>query len=199
MKTKELIKQKALLLFNELGVMNVTLREIANRLNKSYGNITYYYSTKEELIIELFEDMNEELSILHTVNIEQESLMMYFLKLPDFSYKITLKYLFFSKDYVELKRIYPKFFKNIQLLNKARKAKWLLLLVKLKEEGYLKKELIIQDLEYIMYLSVSVRMYYFQELDVSEYRKKSYSKYVNKLLEPYLSSTGLSIYNNMLN
>jgi len=44
--------------------MNITLREIAEKLNKSYGNITYHFATTEVLINDLFEDMNTELVVL---------------------------------------------------------------------------------------------------------------------------------------
>ena len=40
MKTKQLIINKAIELFNAKGIKNVTLREIASAINKSYGNVT---------------------------------------------------------------------------------------------------------------------------------------------------------------
>ena len=57
MKTKHLVKQTARVCFNEKGLMNVTLRDVAAQLDKSYGNITYHYPTKEAVITELFDDM----------------------------------------------------------------------------------------------------------------------------------------------
>ena len=61
MKTEKKILNASRLLFNEKGVMNTTLRDVAKYLNKSYGNITYHYATKEEVIFSLLNEMNEEL------------------------------------------------------------------------------------------------------------------------------------------
>jgi len=193
MKTKGLVKTKSLELFNRYGVKNITLRAVAEKLNKSYGNITYYYSTKEQLIYDLFEDMNKELLALQLVP-PQTNLLAYFLSLPNDSYDITLKYLFFSIDYVELQRNYPEFFKQVEVLNEARKNTWLLLLKKLREDGYLHDYLSQKELEYIMILSVSVRTFYFQSNSQKKYNKKEYIRVVNQLLKPYLSAKGLKVF-----
>ena len=193
MKTKDLVKAKSRELFNKYGVKNVALRTVAEKLNKSYGNITYYYSTKEQLIFELFDDMNKELSALQLVPF-QTNLLEYFLSLPSNSYDITLKYLFFSIDYVELQRNYPEFFKQVEVLNEKRKHNWLELLKKLREDGYLHEYLTEQELAYIMLLSASVRTFYFQSNSQKKYNKAEYINVVNQLLKPYLSSKGLAIY-----
>lgn len=195
MKTKDSIKEKGRTLFNQFGVKNVTLREVAKQIGKSYGNITYHFATKEKLITELFYDMNMELSQLQTIYSSEDSLMKFFLMLPEYSFNITIKYLFFSKDYVELKRTYTDFFKTVKSLNEARQSSWLKLLIKLQEEGYLVSELSVKDLEYIMELSVGIRMFYFQNNEWDEFDKSIYIRKVNKLLYPYLSANGLEVYN----
>ncbi len=194
MKTKNLIKTKAIQLFNELGVVNVTLREVANHLDRSYGNITYHFPSKEDLLLAIFEDMNEELMSLSLATIPKNDLLKYFLKLPEYSFDITLKYLFFNQDFLEIKRHYPSLFAKSQQLNKIRKDKWLSLLIELREDGFLKDSLENDDLEYIILISTSVRLFYFQSLDYKMYDKISFSNYVNRLLKPYLSKKGLEIY-----
>jgi len=198
MKTKTLIKQKARQLFNELGVKNVTLREVARQLGKSYGNITYYFSTKEKLITELFEDMNQELTGLQILYKPTGNLLHFFLKLPDYNFEITLNYLFFYKDYVEFKRTYPIFFQKVQSMNSARKTKWLQLLVELRNQGYLDSELSIEDLNYIMELSVGIRLFYFQEKEMAEYDKIVFRTKVNRLLIPYLSEKGKKVFSDFV-
>jgi AcrR family transcriptional regulator len=194
MKTKNSIKNKARLLFNQLGVRNVTLREVAQQLDRSYGNITYYYSTKEKLITELYQDMHEELSHLATLYQPNSNLLQFFLILPVYNFDITFKYLFFNKDYVELKRTYPVFFEQVDLSNQARKAKWLYLLIQLQKEGYLKSSLLVLDLEYIMELSVGIRLFYFQSNEWDDFDKRIFVQKVNRLLLPYLSEQGLAVY-----
>jgi AcrR family transcriptional regulator len=193
MKTKILIKEKSRQLFNEHGIMNVTLREVAAQLNKSYGNITYHYATKEVLLCELFDDMNEELSALQ-VPPKSKNLLSYFLILPEFSFDITLKYMFLTIDYNEIKRNFPDFFSRVSKLNDARKQKWFSLLKNLLDDGYLKSDLVQEDLNYIMFLSGSVRTMYFQFTEIPQYNKTQFTKTVNLLLKPYLSDKGLNVY-----
>ncbi|MEM9833854.1 MAG: TetR/AcrR family transcriptional regulator [Bacteroidota bacterium] len=193
MKTKDLIKEAGRELFNTNGVMNVTLREVADNLNKSYGNITYHYTRKVVLIEALFEDMNRELLSLQKPAPDTD-LLTYFLVLPTHSYDITIKYLFFTVDYMNLKRSYPNFIKTVDKLNEERRLKWLQLLLLLRQQGYLQSNLKEQDLNYIMLLSVSVRAAYFQMKEQAVYDKNEYSQTVNKLLKPYLSEKGTHIY-----
>jgi len=199
MKTKNTIKNKARLLFNQLGVRNVTLREVANQLDRSYGNITYYYSTKEKLIKDLYEDMHEELSHLAALYQPNMNLLQFFLILPDYNFDITFKYLFFNKDYVELKRTYPDFFELVELSNTKRKSTWLKLLIQLQKEGYLNSSLSTIDLEYIMELSVGIRLFYFQSNEWDAFDKPIYIQKVNRLLLPYLSEEGVIIFKTFEN
>lgn len=196
MKTKQLIKDAGRQLFNERGLLNVTLRDIAEELNRSYGNVTYHYGNKEVLISVLFEDMNEELARLQQPSVDTD-LLNYFLALPELSFDITLKYLFFVIDYNDIKRRYPDFFSCVSELNEARKVKWLQLLTMLVEQGYFKRDLIREDLRYIMFLSGSVRTSYFQLTEKAHYDRQQYVQAVNMLLRPYLSIKGMMVFKQM--
>ncbi len=197
MKTRDLIKEAGRELFNQKGVMNVTLREVADGLKKSYGNITYHFATKAVLIEALFEDMNRELSALQQPSFEVD-LLRYFLRLPSDSYGITTKYLFFTVDQLYIKRNYPELFKHMDRTHKERGAKWLQLLMRLRDEGFLQQDLLLEDLQYIMLLSVSVRSTYFQMKEPSTYDEASFVAAVNQLLKPYLSKKGLQIYQSAI-
>jgi len=198
MKTKKHILEVSRLLFNEKGVMNVTLRDVAKSMNKSYGNITYHFPTKEDVITILFEEMNMELAALQTSN-DLSNLMRYFLELPEFSFDINLKYLFLTIDYNELKRNFSNLFEKVNTLNEARKMKWKELLMYLRDENYLNQKLSNDDLDYMMFISVSIHFAYFQMTDSQAYQKTEFTKTVNQLLQPYLSEKGLDVYNNWLN
>tara|TARA_B100000678_G_C18207042_1_gene501799 strand:- start:280 stop:885 length:606 start_codon:yes stop_codon:yes gene_type:complete len=197
-KTKWLIKSTGRELFNTEGVMNVTLRDIASKLQRSYGNITYYYGTKEVLINELFDDMHQELNELQEISRDQ-NLLSYLLKLPEVSFEITRKYVFFTVDHNELKRNFPLFFTRMNELHNNRKAQWLGILNRLLAEGYLKSDLSEGDLQYIMFLSGCVRTAYFQLMDAAAYDQRDYLQTVNALLKPYLSKQGLGLYKLYLN
>ena len=164
MNIKKQILEASRLLFNEKGVMNTTLRDVAKSMNKSYGNITYHFQTKEDVLFSLLDEMNKELIALQEIK-ESENLLLYFFNLPNSNYSISLEYLFFILDHLELKRNYP-------VTN--------------------------NDLQYIMFLSYSLRVTYFQTIELKSYNKSKYTLIVTNLLKPYLSKKGYLIYENWL-
>jgi len=52
--TRDTILQTSQKLFNERGVYNVTLRQIASETNMSQGNLNYHFKKKEDILKELF-------------------------------------------------------------------------------------------------------------------------------------------------
>ena len=194
MNTEEKIKSKGLDLFNQFGVRNITLRQISHELGISYGNVTYHFSNKSKLLDSLYEDMNIKLTQLHSMLQPDEKLLKFVLKLPDYNFDITLEYLFFYKDFLELKRNYPEFYEKVEIANQIRREKWLELLSTLQQQGCFKEELTKDDLNYIIELSISIRMFYFQNTDLKQIQKNTFKDKVNRLLLPYLSDQGLEIY-----
>ena len=57
MKTRERIIYKAIDLLNEKGIQNVSMREIADALDMSVGNVTYYFPRWNDLMEELNHQM----------------------------------------------------------------------------------------------------------------------------------------------
>lgn len=197
MNTKKKIKEKSRTLFNQRGVINVSLRDVAKELNKSYGNLTYHYPTKEDLVLEIYKEMNVELTNLQSPE-AYDNLLTYFLTLPLMSYDVSLKYLFFTVDFVEIKRNFPRVYSKMVKMQNERKLIWLQLLKKLHAESFLKNSLIEDDFMYLMFLSGSARASYFQLLPSSQYNKMEFVKTVNRLLKYYLSRKGLKVYDEFI-
>jgi AcrR family transcriptional regulator len=195
--TRKSIVEASLLLFNKKGVMNVTLRDVAKFLNKSYGNITYHFPIKDDVILCLLDEMNNELLALQKLD-ESENILLKLFNLPIYNYSISLRYLFFIIDYLEIKRNYPKIQKKIDKLNMGRKEKWMNILLQINEQNYFDEKITHLDLEYIMFLSYSVRVTYFQTEKSNSYNGSKYTLIVNNLLKPYLSKKGLIIYEQWL-
>ena len=194
MNTEEKIKSKGIDLFNQFGFCNVTLRQISQELGISYGNVTYHFSNKSKLLDSIYEDMNIKLTQIQSMLQPDEQLLKYFLKLPNYNFDITLEYIFFYKDFLELKRKYSEFYEKVEIKNQIRRNQWLQLLSVLQQNEYLKKELTSEDLNYIIELSISMRMFYFQNTDLKQIEKNTFNDKVNRLLLPYLSDHGLQIY-----
>ncbi len=62
MKTRDKILQTALLLFNENGVSRLSTRNISEELGISYGNLTYHFPRKEDIILTLYDQMQSQIN-----------------------------------------------------------------------------------------------------------------------------------------
>ena len=72
------------------------------------------------------------------------------------------------------------------------------ILLQLKELKYFDEKVTNNDLQYIMFLSYSLRVTYFQTIELKSYNKSKYTLIVTNLLKPYLSKKGYLIYENWL-
>lgn len=201
MKTKNKIKVKATELFNSKGFKNVTLREVAKELGISYGNVTYHYKTKKDVIESLYEDMLlETKQIMQTF--DMTNLFKGILEAPKLTFLISMKYLFFYVDFVEVKRSYIELAKLIEKDNEERKFGYLLLLHQLQKEGILREELTQSDLDYLMNLSGAMRTFFFINLPSNNFKdndlETKYVNYVNQLVYPYLTQKGIEKYKEYL-
>lgn len=196
MKTKALIKEKGLELFNRRGVMFVTLRDVAKAMGKSYGNITYHYPNKEKLVTDLYHDMVDELQKSASGMMQGPPRLEEVLKVPGSTFDVSLRYLFLNKDYVDILRNYPTLGEEVRASNRQRKQGYLQLLKSLLQAGMLRAELEEEDLNYLMELSGAMRTFFFMQANPDEPGlKAAYVRYVNRLLYPYLSEEGRNIYN----
>ncbi len=104
--TKQKIILSAVKLFNEYGMANVRLQQIASEIGISTGNLAYHYKNKEAIIEAVYIDLYEELDdILSTYRV--------FPNLIDFDHQLSkyydfiLKYPFYFLDLLEIERNYP--------------------------------------------------------------------------------------------
>ncbi|KPM49729.1 TetR/AcrR family transcriptional regulator [Jiulongibacter sediminis] len=56
-KTKDKIILASLKLFNEHGLANVRLQQIADHIGISVGNLAYHFKTKEQIVLTVYEEM----------------------------------------------------------------------------------------------------------------------------------------------
>ncbi len=62
MKTRDKILSTALHLFNENGVSKVSSRNISEDMGISYGNLTYHFPKKEDIVLALYQQMQEKIT-----------------------------------------------------------------------------------------------------------------------------------------
>ena len=104
--TKQKILNSSVKLFNEIGIANVRLQQIANETGISAGNLAYHFRNKEAIIVAINEELHDEVSeILSNYRV--------FPNLIDFDNQLNKYYAFLEKfpfyfiDALEIERNYP--------------------------------------------------------------------------------------------
>lgn len=138
--TKQKILDASIRLFNQNGLINVRLQQIADEANISVGNLAYHYYSKKALVLAIDEQLNKELNLLLSIDQNFPYLIDFDNHLSDY-YFLLNKYSFYFLDVLEIERAFPK-------MNKKRRSyieqmiqhfhTWLLINI---EKGICKKEL----------------------------------------------------------
>lgn len=118
--TKQKILDASLQLFNENGISNVRLQQIADESGISVGNLAYHFNNKEAITESL---------ITNVINTLQDLLRQYgkYAVLNDLDfflkefYRLCNQYRFFNYDILEIKRNFPALYNSLQpLFNKIK-------------------------------------------------------------------------------
>lgn len=113
--TKQYILDKALILFNEKGFVNVRLQQIADSAFVSVGHLAYHFKNKQDFIFTLYKKLKKK----------QEMLLTEFRVLPLFEdidfllrnvFELQQQYRFFYLDTLEVLRAYPEIAEKHRLL-----------------------------------------------------------------------------------
>lgn len=107
MTTKEKILSSSIQLFNQHGLVNVRLQQIADEVGISVGNLAYHFYSKEAIIDKLVTQLADILKPIFDERKEFPGLMDFDAQLARY-YHLLLQYSFFFTDLIELQRNYPK-------------------------------------------------------------------------------------------
>lgn len=156
--TKEIILSQALKMFNEQGIEYVGMREIAKELDLRVGNVTYYFPTKDDLVLaitlELAEANNKVLETNESLTMAQ-FLDMY---VDIFANHYRYRCLFIS--FVHLLEQNPKI-EQLYLPNQEKRYKTIKRnLSHLKQNGFLEKQLDEHTIDFLVSaISLMVRFW----------------------------------------
>lgn len=105
--TKDRILTTAIELFNEKGLVNVTMRDLAAELDMSLGNLTYHFKKKEELMEAIHERIiTERNALMESVQMIPSIANIHSQLVP--LLQLYERYRFFHQDILEVMRAYPK-------------------------------------------------------------------------------------------
>jgi len=198
MKTSEKIKCQALRLFNEKGVDHVSSLEISQALNISYGNLTYHYKKKDDIVLALYTEMQAELNIAinHLVQCLFEE--TFYLKLVNEIFDVIWKYRFI---YLNINSLMSQFafiqksektYSNtrVKILNRAKKY--------LIQEGHLAPEVnnnydaLIQNLNMILYAWITDANVFYEGEDSAKIQV--YVSLFYQVALTHITEKGLKLY-----
>jgi AcrR family transcriptional regulator len=100
--TQDKIQETSRQLFNTIGIDNVSARTICKELNISPGNFTYYYSNKNQIIADLFQEMTKENQSVLGAMAEREVNILTYLEAHKQLFLIQDKYKFFYLNQFEI-------------------------------------------------------------------------------------------------
>ena len=194
--TRIKIVESSILLFNEKGLANVRLQDIAEYNNISPGNLTYHFKTKKDLmdyiiyymirkLVEIEATQRESLKQMSLYNILRNNLVFLF------------NYRFFFRDILEIINLVPNaksVFKDVNKLNEKFSIEYINISIK---NGYMKKEAF--DGQYKTFAKnnwaiVSSSLTTWEVLDDS---KNKYRKIFDEIMGhfyPYLTKKGVDRY-----
>ena len=105
--TRDKILKAAISLFNQYGLPNVGLQQIADECQISVGNLAYHFKYKEDLIQTIADHINAEISPLVKMN-NKLPLLIDFNNQLSMYYGLINKFAFFFLDVLELERAYSE-------------------------------------------------------------------------------------------
>lgn len=140
MKTRDRILSTALILFNEKGLSEISSRYISIEMGISYGNLCYHFAKKDDLILQLYYDMQREMAA-EVANLQAEIFGFDFMVKSLRSMLVVLdKYKFIFLDFAQIVRKLPQLRSHAQqqYQNRIQICKGIYTFLIL--EGYLKEE-----------------------------------------------------------
>jgi AcrR family transcriptional regulator len=141
MTTKEKILKTALNLFNSKGTEWVTVREIAQKMGISHGNLCYHYPTTDHIIKQLYfnlvKELNREIALMQQANQSPENVF----KGSRMLFGLLYKNKFLMLNFVDIMRRMPDVHKHYRQLQEQRKVEFKLIFKNLVTAGMMRPEL----------------------------------------------------------
>lgn len=193
---------KARELFNNQGIDNVSLRDIAGALDISPGNLSYHFPTRENLIESLYFELVDKMD----KKFEALTLSAYSFKIlieiSRITFQIMYEYKFLMLDFVSLMRNNPKIKDHYREVYSIRKVQFRQIFNEMIKEGYLKPEQYPGQLDKIITLHFIIGDSWVASAEIlydgpEEEKTMYYQEVIQQLTLPYLTEKGLDEINRI--
>lgn len=198
--TKHKILIKSLKLFNTTGISNVSLRNIADEVGISVGNLQYHFKKREDIIEALYFQLVRKIDNVFVIS--TDDLLKSFLNISIEIYKILYEYNFFLLDFVAITRRNQKIKSHYSELSKRREIESLKVIDVLIKNGLFREELLKNEYRCLFKRIEVISNFWFSSIliqaDVlSKESIQEYSILISQSIYPYLTDEAKNQYVNI--
>lgn len=194
--TRIKIVETSILLFNNKGLANVRLQDIAEYNNISPGNLTYHFKTKKDLMEYIIYYMIRKLVKIETT--QRESLKhMSLYKILRNNIIFLFNYRFFFRDILEIINLVPNaksIYKDVIIFNEKFTIEYINISIK---NGYMKKEAFVGQYKTFAKNNWAIISSSLTTWEILDDFKNKYHKILDEIMGhfyPYLTKKGLDRY-----
>lgn len=197
-KTKQLILNESLKLFNEKGISNVPLRVISDSVEISVGNLQYHFKKREDIIEALYFQLVEKMNGVF-LKPQEDGLLNHFLTGSRVIITALFDFRFFLLDFVTITRANDKIKKHYRELSKQREIEALKIVDLLIEKEIFRPERLRNEYSSLFRRLEVISNFWFSSvlIQADKLSKKSLDEYtliINHSIYPYLTSEGKKQY-----
>lgn len=195
MNTKDKILKAALQLFNKHGISSITVRDIANEVGISHGNLCYHYPNTNEIITALYNELSKQVNDTLDALQPDENAFKAHANALKLIFSLSYKYRFFYLHIIEITQRLPALKKRHYDLIEQRKVQVRYFFDVLRQHDLFRK-----DLSNDQYEALIMHCFMYGDFWISSseilYKGKLNDKvdfYVNgylSLFMPYLTEQG---------
>ncbi len=194
------IVHRALALFNEKGVEYVGMRELAASLDMRIGNLTYYFPTKDELVLRLSTELAEENN--KTIVAHDRISMESFFEMLQAVFKNHYRYRCLMLSFVHIMQRNPLIARRYSKTQSHRNETWYKNIEALRSGKYIKAD--EQEIDFLVSAIALIARFWISEAAIS-YRNQSeeeqaqhYLKMIARIFLPYATAKGRPVLHTFL-
>ena len=142
--TRQRILEAARVLFNQKGLENVSLRDIAQHVEISPGNLTYHFRCRDDVVFALYldlVDLIDGVSANRSDLVDREELTLdQIMQMLTGTFQAFVRYRFLMDDLLQVMRTYPRIQEHYLVLSQRREREMLALFEAMIERGWMLPE-----------------------------------------------------------
>jgi hypothetical protein len=202
-KTREIILDTSLELFNSLGLSKVTLRTIANKMGISQGNLNYHFKKRDDIIETLYFQLVQNVDSSMSSMKEPKNPFQLLVSISQTIMSNFFEYRFFLLDFVQIMRENKKIRKHYSELTIQREEQFSMLFNLLIKEGLMRKEILPNEYKNLYKRFQILGDFWISDAEIlnSNITKKTiltYSVILTQAIFPYLTLKGQKEYHSIV-